>query len=293
MIAQARLRPSAARRTATDRFPHDTAIVCGYGSAMEISGCAARLDSGARRSRPRLIALWVVGVWKAPQERRLALALLVAAAAAVAFARVTEDYLTNDPLARWDVSFARWLSEHRSPAGLDVFRAVTDVGSPAVSVIVAAFACILLFRRRQFADAALLPVALAGAEVLNLALKVSFHRERPEFSFIHLDTYSYPSGHVMVAVAAYGAFAYLLWGRVGSRPRRLSMAAATLAIVVLVSVSRLYLGVHYLSDVLGGFAAGVSWLAVAIALRMLYGERFAVGFAGSRLDALARWLTRS
>ena len=71
------------------------------------------------------------------------------------------------------------------------------------------------------------------------------------------------------------------------------MAAATLAIVVLISVSRLYRGAHYLSDVLGGFAAGVSWLAVAIALRMLYGERFAVGFASSRLDALARWLTRS
>jgi undecaprenyl-diphosphatase len=260
---------------------------------MEVGRYAARQDSGARRSRKRTMALRVVTVWKRPQERRLALALLVAAAAAVAFARVTEDYLTNDPLARWDVSFARWLSEHRSAAGVDIFRVITDVGSPGVSVAVAAAMCILLFRRRQLADAALLPVALAGAELLNLALKVSFHRARPEVSFVHLDTYSYPSGHVMVAAAAYGAFAYVLWGRVDNRRRRLSIAAAMFAIVVLISVSRLYLGVHYLSDVLGGLAAGISWLAVAIALRMLYGERFAVGFAGSRLDVLARRLTRS
>ncbi len=260
---------------------------------MEVKGYAARLDSGARRSRRQSIALWVVTVWKRPQERRIVLALLVAAAAAVAFARVTEDYLTNDPLARWDVSFARWLFAHRSAAGVDIFRVITDVGSPAVSALVAAAVCILLFRRRQLADAALLPAALAGAELLNLALKVSFHRARPEVSFVHLDTYSYPSGHVMVAAAVYGAFGYLLWGRVDSRRRRLSIAAAMLAIVVLISVSRLYLGVHYLSDVLGGLAAGTSWLAVAIALRMLYGERFAVGFAGSRLDDLARRLTLS
>jgi membrane-associated phospholipid phosphatase len=95
----------------------------------------------------------------------------------------------------------------------------------------------------------------------------------------------------MVATAAYGAFAYLFWGRVGNRLRGLSITAAMFAIVALIGISRLYLGVHYLSDVLGGLAVGISWLAIAIALRMLYGERFAVGFAGSRLDAFARRLT--
>lgn len=223
----------------------------------------------------------------------MAVALAAALGSALVFARITEDYLTNDPLARWDVSLAAWLAERRSAVGVDVFRAITNLGSPAVSLLVAAIVCVVLYRRRRIADAALLPVVLGGAELLNLVLKLSFHRARPELGVVQLDTYSYPSGHAMIATATYGAFAYLLWRDTTRKRARILISIGTAAIVVLIGFSRLYLGVHYLSDVLGAVPAGATWLALSIALQAAYGERFSARFAGSRLDRLARRLTRA
>jgi undecaprenyl-diphosphatase len=213
----------------------------------------------------------IASMWNAPKQRRLALALTAAGLSAIAFANIAEDYLTNDPLARWDVSFARWLAGERSTIGTDFFRVLTFIGSPPV---------------------ALLPVVLGGAELLNLILKLSFHRARPEVAFVHIDTYSFPSGHAMISTAAYGAFAYLAWGPLRTTSRRLIVVAGTVVLVALISFSRLYLGVHYLSDVLAGIAGGGFWLAVSIALQITYGDRFATRFAGSRADRLAQRVVR-
>ena len=134
---------------------------------------------------------------------------------------------------------------------------------------------------------------LAGAELLNLILKLSFHRARPEVAFVHLDTYSFPSGHAMISTAAYGALAYLAWGHIRTRSRRIVLVAGTVVLLGLIGFSRIYLGVHYLSDVLAGIAGGVFWLSVSIALQTVYAERFVARFAGSRTDRLARRATRS
>lgn len=251
------------------------------------------MDGGTTRRAAEGTAAVIASVWHGRKQRRLALALAAAVLSAIAFARVAEDYLTNDPLARWDVSFARWLSGERSTLGIDVFRVLTFFGSPAVALAIATVSCVVLYRRRQLAEAALLPVVLGGGELLNLILKLSFHRVRPEVGFVHLDTYSFPSGHAMISTAAYGALAYLAWGRVRTRRGRLILIAGALVLVALICFSRLYLGVHYLSDVLAGVAGGVFLLAVSIAIQTTHGERFAVRFTGSRADRLARRATRS
>jgi undecaprenyl-diphosphatase len=251
------------------------------------------MESGrAHRAAQRTTAV-VVSTWHAPKQRRLALALGAAVFAAFAFARIAEDYLTNDPLARWDLSFARWLAGERTTAGIDVFRVFTFFGSPATCLAIAAVACIVLYRRRRLVDAALLPVVLGGAELLNLILKLSFHRARPEVAFVHLDTYSFPSGHAMISTAAYGALAYLAWGPAGTTRRRVLLGAGTVVLLAVVGFSRIYLGVHYLSDVLAGIAGGLFWLSVSIALQTTYAERLLARFDGSRPDRLARRVTRS
>lgn len=260
---------------------------------MELPTYVTRLDPAGAAARPSRLLSHVRAIWRSPQQRRFAVALLAALSSALVFARVTEDYLTNDPLARWDVSLAGWFADHRSAAGLDVFRAITDFGSPAVSLVVATIVCVVLYRRRQIADAALLPLVLGGGELLNLVLKLSFHRTRPDFGVVQLDTYSYPSGHAMIATATYGAFAYLFWGRARAGHARIVIPAGMVAIVLLICFSRLYLGVHYLSDVLGAIAAGATWLALSIALQAAYGERFVARLAGSRIDRFARRLTRA
>jgi len=258
-----------------------------------ISSYATRIDPAGRAGRIRRIPARAAAVWRAPAQRQLALALLAAFGAAAVFARVAEDYLTNDPLARWDVSFAQWLAEQRGSAVLDLFRVITVFGSPAFALALATVVCVVLYRRRRLVDAAFLPLVLGVTELLNLVLKLAFQRPRPAVGFVHLDTYSFPSGHAMISTAAYGAFACLLWSRLESRRARTLMLAATFLIVTLVSFSRLYLGVHYLSDVLAGVAGGATWLALSIALRTAYGERLVARFTGSGADRVGRRLTRS
>ena len=260
---------------------------------MHPQAYARRVDSGSatRAAHPATTA--VASAWRVPTQRRLGLAIAAAVLSAIAFARIAEDYLTNDPLARWDVSFARWLSGARSTVGTDFFRFLTFIGSPAVALAIATIVCVLLYRRRLLVEAALLPLVLGGAELLNLVLKLSFHRPRPEYAFVHLETYSFPSGHAMISTAAYGALAYLAWSYLHTRPARLALITGTAALVALICFSRLYLGVHYLSDVLAGAAGGAFWLSVSIALLTIYGERFAMMFSGSRADRIGRRVTRS
>ena len=252
-----------------------------------------RVDSGSATRVAHRAATAVASAWRVPTQRRLGFALAAAVLSAIAFARIAEDYLTNDPLARWDVSFAHWLSGERSTVGTDFFRFLSFIGSPAAALAIATVVCVLLYRRRLLVEAALLPVVLGGAELLNLVLKLSFHRPRPEYAFVHLDTYSFPSGHAMISTAAYGALAYLAWSYLHSRPARLVLVTGTAVLVALICFSRLYLGVHYLSDVLAGAAGGAFWLSVSVALLTIYGERFATSFTGSWADRLGRRLTRS
>jgi len=249
-------------------------------------------DRSPQRAADRVRAV-VADAWRTPEQRRLGLSLGAAVLSAIAFARIAEDYLTNDPLARWDVNFARWLSGQRDAVGTDIFRVVTFIGSPAAAATIAIIVCVLLYRRRQLVEAALLPVVFAGGELLNVVLKLAFHRPRPEVAFVHLDTYSFPSGHAMLSTAVYGALTYLAWSHLRTRRKRLTLTAGTIVLVTLICFSRLYLGVHYLSDVLGGAAGGAFWLAVSIALQTLCGERFERVFAGSSLDRLGRRMTRS
>ena len=254
---------------------------------------AGRAEGFSARRLGEQVAARSLTIWQTPHQRHLLVALASAFLAALAFAHIAEDYVTNDPLARWDVQFARWLVGERSPAGTDVFRVFTFFGSPAVALAISAVVFVGLYRRRLLVQAALLPLVLGGAELLNLILKLSFHRTRPDVAFVQIDSYSFPSGHAMISAAAYGALAYLAWPQLRTHGRRALLVAATALVVALIGFSRLYLGVHYLSDVLAGVAGGVFWLSLSIALHTLYGDRFAAWFAGSRADRFGRRLTRS
>ena len=116
----------------------------------------------ARRRRAAGIVMRLRDVWA--RDRALLVALAAAATSAVAFGRVTEDYLTNDPLARWDVSFSHWLADRRTSVGVDAFRTIADLGSPAVSACLALVVCVVLYRRAAAADALFLALVLVGAQ---------------------------------------------------------------------------------------------------------------------------------
>jgi undecaprenyl-diphosphatase len=107
-------------------------------------------------------------------------------------------------------------------------------------------------------------VAALGAEALDQILKLLFDRPRPEtfFGFAAPVTHSFPSGHAMVSCCFFGVMAVILAARAPSRLKRTAIFAAAAILVVLIGFSRVYLGYHYPTDVLGGYAAAVVWLAV-------------------------------
>ena len=109
-------------------------------------------------------------------------------------------------------------------------------------------------------------MALCGT-ALNYGLKTLFHRGRPEYSseFIHRASWSFPSGHAMDSLIVYGFLAFLLLERTTSPTKRRLIVGAAAVLIGTIGFSRMYLGVHYLSDVVGGFLAGMVWLMVCIA----------------------------
>jgi membrane-associated phospholipid phosphatase len=140
---------------------------------------------------------------------------------------------------------------------------ITQTGGAVVLTLIVAAVVFALVRRRSARDAVLLVVVAVGIQIINPALKLAFHRPRPELSFVHLDTYSFPSGHAAGATAIYGALVFLA-ARRASVARRVTLVAGAVVVIALVDFSRLYLGAHYLSDVLAGSALGASWLALCL-----------------------------
>lgn len=226
-----------------------------------------RAEQAARR-----LAAAVWAHRREPRWRWAAASAALFLASLVAFAHLVEDYLTGDPIVRWDVEFARWLHEHSSEALVSFFKVVTLAGNAAVLAAVTAVVALLLLRRRAVNDAIFLGVVALGVELLNAVLKLTFHRPRPESAFVHLDTYSFPSGHAAGATAVYGALAYLA-ARRAAGPLRAAILAGTPVLIALIGFSRLYLGAHYLSDVLAGFCLGAAWLFAWLTVALAYGDR--------------------
>lgn len=219
---------------------------------------SARRLRGSRRARLQRVALSAWTHKRDPHvQLQVALALLFAGALA-AFAHITEDYLTGDPLVRWDLEFSGWLNGHSSSTLVALFKVVTLAGNVVFLALFTVAVALYLLRRRLFNEAALFCVAALGIEILNPVLKLLFHRPRPKLAYVHIDTYSFPSGHAAGASAIYAVALYLLARRAAPRWRVLC-AIAYVALVVVIGFSRLFLEVHYLSDVLGGVSLGTAW----------------------------------
>ncbi|HME09241.1 MAG TPA: phosphatase PAP2 family protein [Bryobacteraceae bacterium] len=150
---------------------------------------------------------------------------------------------------------------HASPLWTTILRAFTFIGEPgvfwpAVVIIVA------LGWRNHRASAIRLGVVMAGAAVLEIGIKLAFHRARPEAFFgASPKSYSFPSGHALYAACLYGALASLAAASIAKRFIWLvAMWTAAGLMIVLIGFSRIYLGVHYPSDVLAGWSIGWFWM---------------------------------
>jgi undecaprenyl-diphosphatase len=175
------------------------------------------------------------------------------------------------PLLQLDTSVTLFLQQHSTRSGMRLMWRVSSLSDPGVPLIGIAGAVLLVMRRR-WADLALWASALAGGLWINSTLKQIFDGLRPAWADPrHLGhEWQFPSGHVLAATIGYGLILLLIWPRLNRPAVRIIVVLALVALLLLIGLSRLYIGAHYLGDVLAGYAVGLGWLALCTAIWAAY-----------------------
>jgi undecaprenyl-diphosphatase len=204
-----------------------------------------------------------------PHSRSVILGLLVAAAALLFFAWLAESVMHGDT-ERFDDRIRALVHAHADPALTEAMRAVSLIGEPAFLFVLGVPAVVWFVRKGWRRTVLLFAITVAGAEILDQVLKLMFHRPRPGafFALGQPMGYSFPSGHALVSCAFFGGLAVFAAARTGSRARRCLYYVGAAVPIAAIGFSRIYLGMHYPSDVLGGWAAAAVWIfIVAVARR--------------------------
>jgi undecaprenyl-diphosphatase len=185
----------------------------------------------------------------------------------------------REHLTLLDQSSYALVQELRHPASDTFFLVVTSLGNWPVLLMVGALTLLWLILNNRDVSAVILVAGIAGGEVLVFVLKVLFQRPRPVpfFAALHLDSASFPSGHAFVGLVFYGLIVYMLLGSTGNLRAKLALVTGGSFFAMTIGLSRIYLGVHWLSDVLAGFALAALWLTflvTACEARRRYGGEF-------------------
>ena len=196
----------------------------------------------------------------------LTVGILVLALAGLLFGLIADHVVSGDRLTRIDSHIAEWLHMHSTPVLTKCLLILTHLHDPIVlSLIVALITLYLVWKKCWYGILTLLLV-VEGGMLINLLAKHFFQRARPTFDepLVILTTYSFPSGHVAATTLFYGALAAMLISQKPPWHRAIYILTAAFVMVVLVAFSRLYLGAHYLSDVMAAFLEAIAWLALCL-----------------------------
>jgi len=181
------------------------------------------------------------------------------------FIQLADELLENE-LVLFDQVGTGLIRSWDFPHATEVMTGITMLGSAGVTSLIAGLLVLALAaRHKYFREATAIVVVLAGAGIMNIMLKYGFQRDRPNIgSLLQVSGYSFPSGHAMIACAFYGLLAYLVWDNRECRRLKYILVPALAVLIAAIGVSRIYLGVHYPSDVVAGLAAGAFWLVLCI-----------------------------
>jgi undecaprenyl-diphosphatase len=183
------------------------------------------------------------------------------------------DGVAHDWTAGLDLAIRNQVHAYASPPVTSAMIFVSFLGGDGLTA--AAILSVIAFLAFHWRRAALwMVVTILGAVVLDLTLKYAFHRPRPVPFFVPVPyTYSFPSGHSLFSFCFYGVLAGLLAGRMQSRLGRILVWTLAAVLVAAIGLSRIYLGVHYPSDVIAGYLAAALWVSTLLALDRVRIER--------------------
>lgn len=239
------------------------ARLAGYANAVLNYPVVVRLrdryDRQIRRLLRRLTPHQYLGL-------HLTAGLAVAVGCLWLFGGLAEDLLTNDPIVRVDQSVAATLHDAATPATTAVFLVITALGSLETVAPLGLIVAVYYGWKQHWFRVGVWLTALLGGFALNQLLKALFARPRPVFEnpLLLESSYAFPSGHAMESLVLYGMLAYFLVLALKTWRARTAVVFGTALLVLLIGFSRTYLGVHYLSDVVAGYAAGGAWLSACI-----------------------------
>ncbi len=203
--------------------------------------------------------------------RELSLRLLLAFVFCIFFG-VAFGYIAtavgNESIAHFDTAVIGFVQGLEAPWLTFIMKVFTWIGSGFVVAPIALIGFIVLYfvlRYRQ--QAFLLITVIAGSVLFNSILKSYFKRERPQIHRImDANGFSFPSGHSMMAFALYAIIAYIAWRNVKTTVGRIVLFLSATFMITMIGTSRIYLGVHYPSDIVGGFVASALWVTIAISV---------------------------
>jgi undecaprenyl-diphosphatase len=216
----------------------------------------------------------------------------VGALAALAFGAVTRDVAGHDGMAVHDPCVTAWMVAHRTEWLTSVLRVITWLGSTAVIISLGVIVGGFFVLRRRWQPLALLAAAVAGAVGLYDIVKPLIGRPRPPPAIWigHFSGAAFPSGHAAQSVACYAMLAIVLGAGRSAWVKTVLWSVAAL-VALAVGGSRIYLGAHWLTDVLGGYALGACWVATVVIVMLSISSRrtgaaeLAVPGNGSRQSA--------
>ncbi len=196
---------------------------------------------------------------------RLAIGFVLSAICLWLFAKIADSVVENELLVQFDLALADFLHFNAQPDTINLLRFITDYG-PRLMWGLGILVVLVWAWRRAWLEMLVWIGAFGGGELLNLGLKAWFARPRPSFDdpIIVANFFSFPSGHAMMSMIGYGMLTYFALLRVQNRWARFGITLTVALLIILIGYSRIYLGVHFFSDVAAGYAAGGLWLITCI-----------------------------
>lgn len=198
------------------------------------------------------------------RHRDLISAILIISTALAAFTWIAATVGSDGELTSIDASVGAWLRQRATPPFTLAMMAISFLGAPSTLTAVTVVIGVMLARQRKFERLIALMTLVLGGNLLNYGLKFLIHRGRPtsEDPLLILTSYSFPSGHAMASTVFYGfVVTYVL---TIARQRQNAAIVVGILMIGLVCLSRVYLGVHYVSDVLAGILEAIAWSTLAL-----------------------------
>ncbi len=202
-------------------------------------------------------------------------ALIVCTLSLLLFAKLVDGVSENDKIVQFDLALANALHSAATTTSTSAFITISLFGGQ-ILLLESGLVTILLAWKKHWLALIMWLITIAGGYFLNSLLKQFFARPRPTFAnpLVIEQFYSFPSGHSMLSIIAYGMMAYIICLLLKNNLQRFIIVLLGIIVIALIGLSRLALGVHYFSDVLAGYAVGALWLMSCIGVwRFIHSRR--------------------